>query len=67
MDGARRAILFLLGVLCFIGAIVEDPVHLTSLFVSLLLMGVLTWDQIATTIRRNGHNDTRTTDDQRSP
>ena len=57
MAGVRRAILFILGIVCFLGAIVEDPVHLTSLFVSLLLMGVLTWDQIASIARRNGHHE----------
>ena len=53
MAGVRRFILFLLGVACFLGALLEDPIHLTSLFVALLLMGVLTWDQVASTFGRD--------------
>jgi hypothetical protein len=50
--------LFLLGALCLLGAIFEDPVHLTSLFVGLMLMGVISWDQIQASIGRNGSRHT---------
>jgi hypothetical protein len=49
----RRGILFLLGAICLLGAIFEDPIHLTSLFVGLMLMGVITWEQISATIGRD--------------
>ena len=52
MAGLRRGILFLLGIVCLIGAVTEDPIHLTSLFVGLLLLGVITWDQLAATFGR---------------
>jgi hypothetical protein len=55
--GIRRVILFLLGIICLIGAITEDPIHLTSLFVGLMLMGVISWDQIVATFGRDGHDD----------
>ena len=63
MDAVRRVILFCLGVICVVGAMVEDPIHLTSLFVGLMLMGVITWEQITVMIGRDGH-DRGATDDQ---
>jgi hypothetical protein len=65
MAALRRGILFILGIVCLLGAILEDPVHLTSLFSGLMLMGVITWDQLASTVRRYddqerlGHDDER--------
>ena len=53
MAGLRRGILFILGVACILGALVEDPIHVSSLVVGLLLMGVITWDQIATGLGRD--------------
>ena len=55
MAGVRRFILFILGAVCLIGAITEDPIHVTSLVVGLLLMGVITWEQIAVSFGRDGH------------
>ena len=58
MAGVRRVILFALGVLCLIGSLAEDPIHVWSMVVGLLLMGVLTWEQIEGWFGRNGHHNT---------
>lgn len=46
MNEVRKGICFILGILCVVGAIVEDPIHLWSLIIGLLLMGVITTEQI---------------------
>lgn len=54
MQNARRVILFILGVVLLLSAIAADPVHLSVLLAALLLLGVVTWEQIEAIIRRNG-------------
>jgi hypothetical protein len=55
MDWIRRALLFGLGVYLLIYSLTVDAVQLGVFIVSLLLMGVITWDQISETFGRDGH------------
>ena len=54
MAGVRRVVLFILGVYLIIYALTVHPVQIALIITALLLMGVVTWDQLADTIRRNG-------------
>ena len=62
MEIARRAFLFALGVFLLVYSLTVHPVQIALVIAALLLMGVVTWEQIATIWRRNGE-----THDQRSP
>jgi hypothetical protein len=57
MDVVRRGLLFILGAYLLIYALTVDAVQLGVLIAALLLMGVITWDQITMTFGRDGHDD----------
>jgi hypothetical protein len=65
VDAVRRVILFILGIACLIGSLAEDPIHIWSMVVGLLLMGVITWDQLAHTFRRYDEQERLAHDDER--
>ena len=51
MQNVRRVVLFILGIVVLLAAVTADPVHLFALLAALLLLGVVTWDQIEAIIR----------------
>jgi len=57
VDTLRRIVLFLLGVFLLIYAMSVHPVQIALVVAAFLLMGVVTWDQLAGMIRRNGHTE----------
>jgi hypothetical protein len=57
VDVVRRGLLFVIGAYLLIYALTVDAVQLGILIASLLLMGVITWDQITATFGRDGHDD----------
>ena len=53
MAGARRVILFMLGVYLLIYAVTVHPVQIAVVVAAFMLMGVITWDQMASMVRRD--------------
>jgi len=51
LQNLRRVVLFILGIVVLLAAVTADPVHLFALLAALLLLGVVTWDQIEAIIR----------------
>jgi hypothetical protein len=48
--------MFCIGAYLLIYALTVDAVQIGILIASLLLMGVITWDQIIASLGRNGHD-----------
>jgi hypothetical protein len=57
MAWMRRACLFVLGVYLLVYSLTVDAVQLGILVSALLLMGVITWDQIAASFGRNNKEE----------
>jgi hypothetical protein len=57
MSWVRRAAMFVIGVYLLIYSLTVDAVQIGITVSSLLLMGVISWDQIASTFSRGGQED----------
>ena len=53
MDVVRRGLMFCIGAYLLIYALTVDAVQIGILVAALLLMGVITWDQITASFGRN--------------